>query len=122
MALTEEYVDNTIMHRFTFYENFAGQSQINANLNPAKFARFDELRVHCSAAHSAEDLVITLVPGRGSGYSVLIASIGLNGITDLIFHPSQPFEFLSDDQISFALTNSAEGTVTLDIKGWAVIA
>lgn len=120
MSWDQEYYQNQWWTGFTFYDNFSGVSEISATLAEGTLTRFDELRVHCSAAHSDEQLTINLVPAKGSGYSWLIASLDMNGLTDLYFMPSQPIEILSDDIITFNLTNSAEGTVTFNVRGWSV--
>jgi hypothetical protein len=76
-----------------------------------------ELRFHTnSAAHTAENLVITCDAASGAAYDTVVFTKAMTGITDYVWVPENEMTFNVDDLLIVAYTNTDSHTLGIELK------
>jgi hypothetical protein len=98
-------------------ETFAG-TEVSRFVYPCPVAcEIAELRFHTnSAAHTAENLVITCDATRGAGYDTVVFTKAMTGITDYVWVPENEMTFNVDDLLVVTYTNTDTHTLGIELK------
>jgi len=92
-----------------------GSAAIASTLAPGTAWQLESIRVHLSAAGGAGDLTATIDNGTGPVYDIVILTQDMTTVTDLIWAPERPMEFLPDDELDIAWANAGGKTYGLEI-------
>ncbi len=92
-----------------------GAAAIAYTLAPGKPWQLESIRVHLSAAGGAGDLTATIDHGAGAAYDINLLTEDMTTVTDLVWTPSRPMEFLAGDELDIAWANAGTKTYGLEI-------
>lgn len=92
-----------------------GAAAISSTLAPGVAWQLESIRVHLSAAGGAGDLTATINSTSGAVYDVVVLTQDMTSVTDLIWSPERPMEFLPDDELIIAWANAGTKTYGLEI-------
>lgn len=92
-----------------------GSGNIAESVDPGKAFYLVEVRLHLSAAGAANDLTVTLDALAGAGYDVVLLTQDMTTVTDLVWRPDQPAQFVNGDKIVIAWTNGSSRTYGLEV-------
>lgn len=93
-----------------------GTGAMSYTFAPGKEFVFEEIRLHLGVAcATAENLVITLVSGKGSLYNVNLYTKAMNTVKDLIYQPEKPHLFDPADSLTFVWANANSRTWGMEI-------
>jgi len=92
-----------------------GAVAIASTLAPGVAWQLESIRVHLSAAGGAGDLTATIDHGSNAVYDILILTQDMTAVTDLVWSPERPMEFLADDELDIAYANANTRTYGLEI-------
>lgn len=102
---------SSLTHRYTS----ASTAGIATTLAPDMAWQLETIRVHLDAAGGAGDLTATIDHGAGAEYDILLLTEDMTTVTDLVFTPERPMEFLPDDELDIAYANAGGATVGVEI-------
>ena len=91
-----------------------GAAAIASTLAPGVAWQLESIRVHLSAAGGAGNLTATIDHGTAAVYDVVILTQDMTAVTDLVWAPDRPMEFLAGDELDIAWANA--GTVTYGLE------
>ena len=97
------------------YSNTTGADAIAKTLAPGIAWQLEGIRVHLSAAGGAGNLTATIDHGTGAPYDVVILTQDMTTVTDLVWTPERPLEFLAGDELDIAWANTGTKTYGLEI-------
>jgi len=100
----------TLTHRAT-----ATSGAIASTLAPGVAWQLEEIRVHLDAAGGAGDLTATIDHSAGATYDIVVLTQDMTAVTDLIYKPSRPMEFLAGDELDIAWANASDNDYGLEI-------
>jgi hypothetical protein len=92
-----------------------GSAAIAETLAPGTAWQLESIRVHLSAAGGAGDLTATINHGVAAAYDIVLLTQDMTSVTDLVWSPERPMEFLPDDELDIAWANAGTKTYGLEI-------
>ena len=74
-----------------------------------------EVRVHLNAAGGAGDLTVTPDALAGAAYDTVLLKQDMTSVTDLVYIPAQPMQFVRGDKLAVAWPNSGSKTYGVEV-------
>ena len=92
-----------------------GAVAISTTLAPGVPWQLESIRVHLDAAGGAGDLTATINHGTAAVYDIVLLTQDMTAVTDLVWSPERPMEFLAGDELDIAWANAGTKTYGLEI-------
>jgi len=98
-----------------------GAAAVSVTLAPAIAWQLQEIRIHLSAAGGAGNLTITEAALAGAAYDTILVTQDMTAVTNLVYFPARPLQFVAGDAIVIAWANTGSKTYGIEIL-WAAMA
>lgn len=98
-----------------------GSGAVSITLAPARAWQLQEIRIHLNGAGGAGDLTVTQDADAGAAYDTVLVTQDMSTVTDLIYFPARPNQFVAGDKIVIAWANGGGKTYGIEII-WAAAA
>lgn len=92
------------------YKATATTGAVALSIEPDWDFELMELRAHLNAAGGAGDLTVTLDALAGAAYDAVLLKQDMTAVTDLVFIPAQPMQFVKGDKLAVAWANAQNKT------------
>ncbi len=123
MAWTDFTSEETLQYQryVEFFAFFSDDESFIKSVSPGRVWRLEEVRLHFSVVFgSANYFTARLSATKGSAYNTVLISHAVLNSTDIFYHFSYPYLFMSDDVLVFSLLISVANVAGLEVHGWAV--
>lgn len=92
------------------YKATATTGAVALDIQPDWDFELMEVRAHLNAAGAAGDLTVTLDALAGAAYDTVLLKQDMTAVTDLVFIPAQPMQFVKGDKLTVAWANAQNKT------------
>lgn len=93
--------------------NETGSGVLDYTLDPGGSGQLEEVRLHLDAAGGAGNFTVRLESRLGSFYDVVVNTQDMSSVTDEVYQPTRPHDFVAGDKWVFAWANA-------NSKGWGL--
>ena len=94
---------------------YTGAAAVSIALDAGQ-VQIERIEVHLSAAGgAAENLVVKLDALAGAAYDVVYLTEDMDTVTDIVFQPDRPLEFVNGDKLVITYTNTNTRTYGISV-------
>ena len=122
---TKTYTTYSRQKHFAFFYSTGSTATTASTLLMTFDPKFDfeleKIRLHLTVAFpSVRDFMVRLAHHLSTAFNQNLMSQAMNGIQDVMWHPSATLKMCYGDVMSVSFMHSAPGFIGIEFSGWAI--